>query len=194
MDRLVPEPPRLAAIYRRLARLPAGSSAGMACASAGFACVLGLLVIGPSVGLPSLFRERTILGLGQAPASPRSARARETAKPDKAKVQIVLAAVVPPRTGGGQEPASATSEPATPAPTTATPTIPEPTAAPTRSPEAEWTPTPTPEPVKAGTGSPSPAPSRAPRRREEATPTPGRSHEPTDDDRASPIPTRSPDR
>ena len=193
MDRLVPEPPRLAALYRRLARLPAGSSTGMACASAGFACVLGLLVIGPSVGLPSLFRERTIMGLAQAAApTPRTARTRETAQPAKAKVQIVLAAVVPPRSGGGQGPAAETAPPADTGPTEPGAVTPGPTPAPTRSPEAERSPTPT--PVPAWRGSPSPAPSRAPRHREDATPTPSQSHEPTDDDRATPVPSRSPDR
>jgi len=54
-DRAVPQAPWMSLVYRRLMRLPAGGPTGAACAAAGVACAIGLLVVHPHVDLPPLF-------------------------------------------------------------------------------------------------------------------------------------------
>ena len=48
--RAVPKAPRMAYLYRRIARLPAGGPSGFACAAAGIACALGVVFVGPNSG------------------------------------------------------------------------------------------------------------------------------------------------
>jgi hypothetical protein len=62
MIRQVPAAPLLSPVHRRLARLPLGGATGLACAAAGIACVVGLLLIGPSVGLSLPFRDEPVIG------------------------------------------------------------------------------------------------------------------------------------
>jgi hypothetical protein len=96
MVRLVPEPPRLTFINRGMARLPLGGPTGVACAAAGFACAIGLLVIAPSVGLRSPFRDEAIAP--QAPLNdviPDRARARTATERGKPAIEIVVAAFNP---------------------------------------------------------------------------------------------------
>lgn len=99
MVRLVPEPPRLTLIHRRMARLPLGGPTGVACAAAGFACAIGLLVIAPSVGLRAPFRDEAIAPQTQrSDVIPDRARARTTTARGKPRIEIVVA-VFNPSTG-----------------------------------------------------------------------------------------------
>ena len=50
--RAVPRAPITSHLYRRLARLPAGGATGVACAAAGLACAIGLVVVHPRMDLP----------------------------------------------------------------------------------------------------------------------------------------------
>ena len=52
MRRLTPRPPRLSFLHRPLARLPLGAPTGFACAAAGVACMVGLVFVGPRLGIP----------------------------------------------------------------------------------------------------------------------------------------------
>lgn len=83
MRRLTPRPPRLSFLHRRLARLPLGAPTGFACAAAGVACVVGLIFVGPRVGILLGFphdgsvRQPTVAGATNAPAPtqrPKAAR------------------------------------------------------------------------------------------------------------------------
>src|SRR6478609_3487879 len=50
--RAVPRAPITSHLYRRIARLPAGGATSLACAAAGLACAIGLVVVHPRVDLP----------------------------------------------------------------------------------------------------------------------------------------------
>jgi len=151
MIRQVPAPPLLSPVHRRLARLPLGGATGLACAAAGIACVVGLLLIGPSVGLSLPFRDESVIGT-QAPSHP-DARAA-AAKPSTTKAGQGAPGGGATSSGGhasgagveqGEKPAStadATDPPDAGAPGTDEPDTDEPpesTPVPTRTPRPEWT-------------------------------------------------------
>jgi hypothetical protein len=56
--RAVPRAPLTSHLWRRVARVPAGGATGFACAAAGLACAIGLVVVRPQVDLPGLFDPR----------------------------------------------------------------------------------------------------------------------------------------
>lgn len=153
MNRLVPQPPRLTRIHRRLATLPAGSPTGIACGSAGFACLIGLLVIGPVVGLRAPYHDHhAIAAQGEVRAAPADpAKPAATGKPGRAIIQVAVAVIARP-TERGNDPATPDAAPSAPAAApidspagpTAAPTprferdptsVPAPTAQPSRAPE-----------------------------------------------------------
>ena len=151
MIRQVPAPPLLSPVHRRLARLPLGGPTGLACAAAGVACVVGLLLIGPSVGLSLPFRDEPVIA-NPAPHSQLEARSAAS-KPSPTKKTVEGAPGGGPSTGGhapgagaDQDPKPAATAEATTPPDASEPDKDEPdsgeheaTPAPTRTPRPDWT-------------------------------------------------------
>lgn len=151
MIRQVPAPPLLSPVHRRLARLPLGGATGLACAAAGIACVVGLLLIGPSMGLSLPFRDEPVIA-NQAPRPQLEARSAAS-KPSPTKKTVEGAPGGGTSTGGHAPGAGADQDPkpdataeATDPPAADEPDKDEPdadehesTPAPTRTPAPEWT-------------------------------------------------------
>jgi hypothetical protein len=149
MIRQVPAPPLLSPVHRRLARLPLGGPTGLACAVAGVACVVGFLLIGPSVGLSLPFRDEPVIA-NQAPHSQLEARSAAS----KPTTKAAAGAPGGDASSGGHAPGAGADQDAKPAATaeaTDPPDASEPdkdesdadehesTPAPTRTPTPDWT-------------------------------------------------------
>ena len=140
MIRQVPAPPLLSPVHRGLARLPLGGPTGLACAAAGVACVIGLLLFGPSVGLPSPFRDERVIA-AQAP------RAHESARPGSATTFATKAArstpgapEKPPRSTSGSSGGNQAPTPTAEADHPGADPTPDPTPRPTSRPAPEFEP------------------------------------------------------
>ena len=88
ISRAVPRPSRLWRLHRRLAHLPVGGPTGIACAAAGLACAIGLVVVRPDLEVPRFFER----GEARPPAVTAEAKAgteaRQTATRDAVKARV----------------------------------------------------------------------------------------------------------
>ncbi len=80
MARAVPNPPFLARASRRLARLPAGGATGVACAIAGMACAVGVIVVQPQLSFSPDGRSRDTTSSRPVPPIPAKPKASANAR------------------------------------------------------------------------------------------------------------------
>ena len=88
ISRAVPRPSRLWRLHRSLAHLPVGGPTGIACAAAGVACAIGLVVVRPDLEVPRFFEHGEARPPGVTAEAKAGTEARQTATRDAVKARV----------------------------------------------------------------------------------------------------------